>query len=176
MTMDEGTVLFLDFEASSLSPSSYPIQVAYSLPDGQVECWLIKPAAAWGDWDEYAEHEIHQISRSMLNEHGMSPVWVLNRMNSVLQGQTLYCDGGSLDQRWLTCLAEAAKCSLAFQLQDVRELFPWELWMPRDSGGNLYEDLSAEAWRDTPGRRHQADVDVRYLMNLRARVEKLYGQ
>jgi len=42
---------FLDFEASSLRDSSHSIEVAWSLEDGVVEAYLIKPAWDWSDWD-----------------------------------------------------------------------------------------------------------------------------
>src|SRR5947209_5891700 len=35
---------FLDFEASSLRSASYPIEVAWSHPDGSIESHLISPA------------------------------------------------------------------------------------------------------------------------------------
>ncbi|MCP4993657.1 MAG: hypothetical protein GY934_07715, partial [Gammaproteobacteria bacterium] len=143
------------------------------LPDGDVECWLISPDPAWQDWDEDVERDIHQISRYMLRQHGMPPKWILARMNELLQDRCVYCDGGRWDMHWLSMLIQAAQVNASFKLKDIHELFPGELWLPKKGGGTLYEDLSAEAWSKTAGRRHQADVDVRYLQNLWEIVERL---
>lgn len=37
------TLIFVDFEASSLNPDSYPIEVAWSIPDDSIESHLISP-------------------------------------------------------------------------------------------------------------------------------------
>ena len=43
--------VFLDFEASSLSKDSYPIEVGWAGEDGSTEAHLIRPAPDWTDWD-----------------------------------------------------------------------------------------------------------------------------
>lgn len=48
-------LVFLDFEASSLSKQSYPIEVAWVFEDGRSEEYLIRPAPIWTDWDSAAE-------------------------------------------------------------------------------------------------------------------------
>jgi hypothetical protein len=89
----------IDIEASSLNPDSYPIEIAWSLPDGVIEAHLINPQsiAAWTDWDEYAESAIHGIDRSTLFTQGQAPAWVAVRMNACLHGQTLYTDALEYD-------------------------------------------------------------------------------
>lgn len=57
--------VFIDFEASSLSDRSYPVEVAWVFQDGRSESHLIAPAPEWTDWDERAE-AIHGIGRGML--------------------------------------------------------------------------------------------------------------
>jgi hypothetical protein len=47
--------VFLDFEASSLSDRSYPVEVAWVFQDGRSESHLIRPATEWTDWDDEAE-------------------------------------------------------------------------------------------------------------------------
>lgn len=77
----------MDFEASSLSPrNSYPIQVAWSLPDGHIESWYINPrhVDGWDDWDFVAQHEIHGISRSFLADAGRTPAEVAQRLSRLL--------------------------------------------------------------------------------------------
>src|SRR5262245_10381901 len=92
---------FLDFEASSLSVNSYPIEVAWSLEDGSIEQHLISPAAfeGWTDWDPKAE-QVHGISREELLTNGESPKSVCGRMNSELFGETVYSDAALYDGMW----------------------------------------------------------------------------
>ena len=42
-------ILFLDFEASSLLPGSFPIEVAWVDETGQGESYLIRPHEGWLD-------------------------------------------------------------------------------------------------------------------------------
>jgi len=64
---------FLDIEASSLSNISYPIEIAWFDGQGNIESYLISPnpIGEWTDWDYYAQHEIHGISRAMCSEKGI---------------------------------------------------------------------------------------------------------
>ena len=98
--------VFLDFEASSLSRHSYPIEVAWVFEDGSGESHLIRPAAAWTDWSGAAE-AIHGISRSTLQQG--EPVGdVAERMIEALTGHDLYASAPSWDGKWLSALLRAA--------------------------------------------------------------------
>lgn len=99
--------IFIDFEASSLEPDSYPIEVAWNAPDGSVESYLIRPAAGWTDWSDYAELEIQHISGDMLSSEGRDAAWVAARMNEALAGRTVHSDAPEFDERWLRRLFEA---------------------------------------------------------------------
>lgn len=55
--------VFLDFEASSLSDRSYPIEVAWVFQDGRSETHVIAPAPSWEDWGAASE-AIHGIERA----------------------------------------------------------------------------------------------------------------
>ena len=74
--------IFFDIEASSLGSRSYPIEIAWSYPDGSLEKHLILPSGIerWTDWSADAE-KIHDISRAELRQYGKSPSWVGGRMN-----------------------------------------------------------------------------------------------
>ena len=67
-------MIIFDVEASGLSDDSYPIEVAWQ--DGTNEdlfdSFLIKPCDSWVHWDDYAEQEIHHISRNTLHSEGIS--------------------------------------------------------------------------------------------------------
>lgn len=167
--------LFMDFEASGLSPESYPIQVAWSAADGDVtECWFIDPLPAYGwaleeAWDASAER-VHGIPFDTLSEQGKPAAMIAARMNEQLQGQTVYVDGGAFDRVWCEQLFSAAVLEQQFVIGDYWELL-LELLPPsqtRQSGWQYA--LQDAAWKrvqsNSGGRRHRADTDVRYLVEL----------
>lgn len=113
--------VFLDFEASSLSKASYPIEVAWVFEDGQSESYLIAPAPTWTEWDEEAA-AIHGIARDSLKAEG-TPVEILGRrMLSVLSGHRLYASAPSWDGKWLSALLRAAGLPRhALRLEDTED-------------------------------------------------------
>ncbi len=157
--------LFLDFEASSLGHKSYPIEVAWSYPDGRIEAWLIDPSGVpgWSDWDAEVERTVHGISRAALSIIGRSPRWVARRLNARLAGQTVYCDGGELDEFWRYRLFQAAGLRPSFQLREVGDLF--ERYRPAPA----LEVLARNA-RAVAGQRHRAALDVGCLQLLWALI------
>ena len=156
----ENLPCFLDFEASSLSHRSYPIEVAYSLENGWVESHLIRPAGqlGWRDWSEQAE-AMHGISRDLLVLGGQSPRRVAEQLNRALHGRTVYCDGGEYDRFWLTRLYHAAGLKARFVLADCADLFECYL-----APGIL--DKLARCARAAMHQRHRAALDVGYLQSL----------
>lgn len=108
----------IDFEASSLGAHSYPIEVGWT--NGQeVHSILIKPIPEWTDWSDYAENEIHHISRQMLEDEGVSPYEALSALNANFGSGILWCDGGHYDGWWLQQLEQAAGFKASFQLGDI---------------------------------------------------------
>lgn len=164
---------FLDFEASSLDISSYPIQVAWSMPGGTIESYFINPNSVeyWVDWDDYAEEAIHQISRETLSREGLTPVQVAEAMNAALEGKTLYCDGGEWDQMWLDELFRVAELNPLFVLGDFRlmiyskaeQIFGGLRDYDREE---LWEEIESQVRMEINGRQHLADNDVRYLQRF----------
>lgn len=100
-------IAFLDFEASSLSKKSYPIEVAWVLEDGSSQSFLIRPAPDWSDWDMEAE-AIHHISRTSLLAEGVPHAEVAQRMVAALSGHDLCASAPSWDGKWLSTLLRAA--------------------------------------------------------------------
>jgi hypothetical protein len=98
---------FLDFEASSLSKRSYPIEVAWVFEDGREEAHLIAPAPEWTEWDAEAE-AIHGIPRAQLAAEGAPHGQVAARMMAVLSGHDLRASAPSWDGKWLSALLRAA--------------------------------------------------------------------
>lgn len=98
---------FIDFEASSLSRQSYPIEVAWVFEDGDAEAFLIRPIDRWTDWDPAAQ-AIHGISREELLQHGTTTKDVANRLVTALQGHEVFASAPSWDGKWLSTLLRSA--------------------------------------------------------------------
>ena len=99
--------VFLDFEASSLSKNSYPIEVAWVFENGQSETYLIRPAPDWTEWDAEAER-IHNIALKTLVDEGVPHDIVAQRMVEALSGHELFASAPSWDGKWLSTLLRSA--------------------------------------------------------------------
>lgn len=111
--------VFLDFEASSLSDRSYPIEIAWVFEDGRSEAHLIAPARGWNDWDDVSQ-SIHGISRAMLEAEGEPHDVVATRMVAALAGHDLFASAPSWDGKWLSVLLrEAALPRHLLRLRDT---------------------------------------------------------
>jgi hypothetical protein len=99
--------VFLDFEASSLNPDSYPIEVGWVMEDGREEDHLIRPAPTWTDWDARAE-AIHGISRATLTAEGQPHDRVAHRLIEALTGHEVFVTAPSWDGKWMSLLLRAA--------------------------------------------------------------------
>lgn len=108
----------IDFEASSLNANSYPIEIGWT-NGSEVHSLLIKPIAEWSDWSDYAETQIHHISRQQLASEGVSPAEALRAINDNFGPGILWCDGGKYDAWWLQRLEEAAGFKASFRLGDI---------------------------------------------------------
>ena len=164
------TIYFLDFEASSLSNKSYPIEVAWSSPDGPIESYLISPSGIeeWTDWDPAAEN-VHGISRHVLAADGKTPHFVCDRMTDQLAGKRIYTDAPRFDGAWLARLFSACgRDKSGFNLGNIDDLLV-KLICPELSGRTQglikIAVLKQEARRQNP-RRHRAAWDVEYLVKL----------
>lgn len=100
-------IVFLDFEASSLSERSYPIEVGWVFEDGRGEARLIRPAPGWTDWHPASE-AIHGIPRTALLAEGLPVEEVAREMIAALAGHDLCASAPSWDGKWLSTLLRAA--------------------------------------------------------------------
>ncbi|MCC4796694.1 hypothetical protein [Enterovibrio norvegicus] len=157
----------LDFEASGLSDASYPIEVGYCLPDGNSISLIINPDSSpegWQYWDEFAEKEIHGISRQQLVTQGVSVLDVCTHLNNALcYYDDVLCDS-QWDLFWLGRLYKAAHMRPTFTLTEVGH------WL-RDKEGVCREDfLSAlDALGPAP---HRAEPDAQYIRRALSSVLK----
>jgi hypothetical protein len=119
-------MIIFDIEASGLHQDSYPIEIAWQ--ESQEPCrfdsFLIRPAITWTHWDDYAETEIHHISRSTLVDKGISIKEACIRLNTALTGQTIYSDAIEYDQRWMMRLFDEADIKPKFSFGSVIEKLP----------------------------------------------------
>ncbi|MBS9719524.1 transcriptional regulator [Tianweitania sp. BSSL-BM11] len=100
-------IVFLDFEASSLSKKSYPIEVAWVTESGEAFTSLLRPIRDWTDWSADAE-QIHGLSRERLRDEGQPANEVAHLMVKALKGHDLYASAPSWDGKWLSVLLRAA--------------------------------------------------------------------
>lgn len=103
---------FIDFEASSLLPGSFPIEVAWVDQDGQGEHYLIRPHARWLErgcpaWSTESE-AVHGISLETLVTEGVPVERVAARAAEVLfaPGAVTFADQPDWDGPWLDTLLE----------------------------------------------------------------------
>lgn len=113
--------VFLDFEASSLSRESYPIEVGWVREDGVAEDHLIRPAPGWTDWDPSAE-AIHGLTREVLLDRGEPHGEVARRVMEALAPHEVFASAPSWDGKWLSVLLRAAGFPRhALRLRDTKE-------------------------------------------------------
>ena len=160
---------FLDFEASSLSHNSYPIEAAWTQPDGHVESHLISPRTVpgWTDWSE-ASQLVHRISREELLAAGKTPSWVCERMNQQLDGRIVFTDSVRYDGFWLSRLFAAAGRKTQFSLASSQDLIVERLspgMRGRARALSRLAELELIARTRVPGQ-HRAAWDAQYLYEL----------
>ncbi|SUE63190.1 3'-5' exonuclease [Roseomonas gilardii] len=99
-------LLFLDFEASSLLPGTFPIEVGWCTEAGQVESHLIHPGAfPQGQWS-FESEAIHGISQERLCAEGRPAVEVAHRFLEVAAGKQVVVSSLQYDGMWLKLLLE----------------------------------------------------------------------
>ena len=123
------TPIIIDVEASGFGTGSYPIEVGVALDDDTKFCSLIHPAPQWEHWDDAAE-KVHRIARELLQTHGRPVREVAARLNSLLEGKTLYTDAWVVDKPWLTALFYEAGMNMKFSVSPL-ELILSEAQMAR---------------------------------------------
>ncbi len=155
MTVQMTVPIIIDFEASGFGKGSYPIEVGFSGRHGEGWCTLIRPEDDWQHWDVEAA-KVHHIPREILVERGRSPDYVVNQLNSFLNGHTVYTDGWAQDYVWMARLFDAAGRVPRFKLADLREIITDDqqvLW--HATKDRIQDELHVS--------RHRASTDARVL-------------
>lgn len=154
----------IDIEASGFGAGSYPIEVGYYLPGGEMYCSLIRPEPGWTHWDSGAE-KVHGVSREILQQHGKPAAEVARHLNQKFRGQTLYSDAWGADYAWLGRLYDAVDLVPSFRLKDLREILgdcEMTNWHATRAAVELRLQL----------RRHRASGDARTLFETFAETRK----
>jgi hypothetical protein len=166
-------LLFIDFEASSLNPDSYPIEVAWSNYNGTRESHLINPYSVegWRDWSTSSQ-SIHGLSRSRL----------------VRDGKVLLTNCVEYDLDWCEKLFRSTGNEMEFKLGDIWHVFNLHLHLepsleqvmndqpvtPEQVKQEL-QKISQFAWQQVGGYRHRAGVDVQQLQIMWNIIQEFYG-
>ncbi len=123
-------IYFVDFEASSLLPGSFPIEVAWVDMNGQGESHLIRPTETWLDggygWSHQSE-AVHGISLDTLMYEGKPPDEVAKRAADVMSspGVMACSDAPGFDGHWLDGLLDAGSERRSVRLLGVTEVYGW---------------------------------------------------
>lgn len=137
----------LDFEASSLSDTSYPISAGLVVA-GEVYYWIIKPQSEWIDWSLESQ-AIHGLKRSFLEEYGVPVHQVHAEITEKLIGhQVIYSDAPAWEGLWLQRLGR-----FNMRIADIGELI----------GNEQRERFSNELTKTFASHkltRHRADHDA----------------
>lgn len=167
---------FIDFEASSLSPLSYPIAVAWNRSDGEIRRFLISPQgiADWSDWDPESQR-IHGIDRQRLVANGWPPDYIIEELELDLQrlkdrnsDRQLWADAPEFDNHWLQRLYAAVNRDPPLTIAHVEDLLTPILKREGEMEWQAAARLNRLIQSLTPHRsgQHDAGADVGWLMRL----------
>ena len=120
--------VFIDFEASSLAPNGWPIEVGIAWVNNGtivVESKLIRPVSTWSMNDWHPESEaVHGISRADLDNAEPAEnvaIWLRDK----LQGKLVVSDAPEFDQRWLDGLMQTIGGAPEIKLGDFDQVAWW---------------------------------------------------
>lgn len=124
-------IRFLDLEASSLLPGSFPIEIAWVDEDGRGESHLIRPPERWlrrdrgmPGWSAESER-VHGIGLQQLLDQGEPVEEVARRAKEALLGSTVIVasDAPDFDGRWLATLLDAGGVRTRATLVEVSRVY-----------------------------------------------------
>lgn len=157
--MTENYPLFLDCEASSLSPDSFPIEIAWNNSEGMIESYLInifRYPNEYDDWSKDAQ-SLHGITKQYLAEKGKEPQFVVDQMEQRLNGKVLLTDAPDWDSFWIRRLYESVNKECSFEFGNAIDLF---------NKIEPYNHIYKSQARKLAGHKHRAASDVKYLVSL----------
>lgn len=111
--------VFLDYEASSLLPGSYPIEAGYSRLDlPEPISFLIRPHESWRNcvWDPTSE-AVHGIPPILLEAEGLDVTEACRRLTSATAGRLVLSDYPSAEELWSARLYDAVGQDVPFKVE-----------------------------------------------------------
>ncbi len=113
---NQDLLLFLDIEASSPDEDGYPVCMAWSNLQGEIQSVLIIPEDDWIDWDFSYRHS-QGLTREHLFEQGLTALDAIKQMRTDLADSTVYVDGLDLDHEWLERLFDSFDMDVPFMVE-----------------------------------------------------------
>lgn len=158
---------FLDVEASSFAAESYPIELAWSDPSGEIRRFLIKPLPEWTDWSSDSEG-IHGIERGRVERNGWPVDYIAERLVEDLAGRTVYTDAPAFDSDWVERLFQAVGQPVPCHFDHVDELLIKRMRQPNQMIFEVMADIDdlKRAVKSVAVGKHSAGYDVGYLLQL----------
>ena len=153
-----GGFIGIDLESSGISKNAFPIEVGWygSGLEGSI---LIKPTEEWlsnGFWCEYAEKNLHGISKVLLKNKGLEVHIAALKLNEILKDKVVVSDIVEFDGIWLTQLYEQADINPSFRLIGEQELHEFR----KRTGGYFPRVLKSSTEKS-----HRALDDAKWLYN-----------
>ncbi len=153
------SIVFLDFEASSLGDESWPVEVGYAGACGLEDAFYLSRHSDWSmeHWDRNSA-TIHGISLADLDEFGVEPAVAIDRL-AELGNAVVVSDAPEFENHWLRRISAAAGRPMPFVVKD------WESVLPSGQSQDERKQLLAEA-RRRAGAHHRAGVDARIMRDV----------
>lgn len=174
-------IVLIDFEASSLEPGGFPIEVGWVSHSGEGECRLIRPSPDWQEWSATSE-AVHGISRGMLHEHGLPHALVAAELGRCLAPETatVFADSPAFDGEWLHMLLRSGGIRDRIPVRDVIELYaaacrPLFTSFGRTKAAAMAQRIVTEtrdAEESSPRPRHRALADAEGMWWIWREIER----
>ena len=159
-----GRLAWIDFEASSLNPGSFPTEVGWAfIANGAVVsgALLIRPLPEWlavpSAWSAESER-LTGISLAMLDRDGHPVAEVVKHLTAAVSGRLLLSDNPEFDGHWLKMLFNAAGVTTEWTIEDIDA---FEVATTRASPRQIDRLVLDIAARQDSPIRHRAEPDAR---------------
>lgn len=162
----------IDFEASSLSRNSYPIEVAWGSSRETVTTFLLNPdkMTGWTDWSSKS-FEFHGIQRNQLLECGEDPKQVAKILVRDLAGKSVYSDEPRFDNMWKDrLLSDTGYDPSLIRIKNLKYYLNKmiKVHSPRKKFNDVFEEFTSKK-----SIHHRAGSDVKWLLEFVEFVKEL---
>ncbi len=114
--------LFVSIEPNLFEEAAYPIEVAWSLPDGQIKTTLITPEPNWTEWSALNEDR-YGVTRETLFAQGVSALEVIREFDcDSEEHSTAYFYDVEYETIWFDRLYATADLELPIETAGANEL------------------------------------------------------